>query len=248
MRTTTLLLFLLIPWFFSACSKAPVVPSEKQAGTYFQEGEAFFEEGRYKDAIASWEKVRDSYYSPELNILAELKIAEAHFLAEQYVEAAVAYEEFINNNPEHPQIPHALYQLGLSYYNQVLNHDQDQTATLQALNAFRTLQQRFPQDPRKEEVQAYIDRCLNLLAANELYIGQYYLKNDYYHAAVLRFEGILKRYPNYYQRDKVYFFLGQAYLKNGQRDEAMAIFNRLFKEFPGSEHAISAQKFIEENY
>jgi outer membrane protein assembly factor BamD len=230
------------------CSSQTVVPSAKQAGVYFQEGEDFFEQGLYNDAIASWEKVRDSYYSPELNTLAELKIAEAYFLSEKYLEAAVAYEEFLKNHPDHPQVPDVLYQLGLSYINQMLSYDQDQTATIQALNAFRTLKQRFPDYRRSEEVSIYIDRCLNQLAANELYIGTYYLKSKSYKAAMLRFEGILKRYPNYFERDKTYYYLGQAYLFNGQREKAVEIFNRLFEEFPGSEYIISAQKFIADNY
>ena len=190
-----------------ACAPKTVVPPAKQASAYFQEGEAFFEKGLYPDAIASWEKVRDSYYSPELNILAELKIAEAHFLAEQYIEAAAAYEAFLKNHPENPKVPDVLFQLGLCHLNLMLDKDQDQTATRQALLAFETLQQRYPNDRRKEEVQAYIDRCLNQLAANEVVIGQYYLKVGQYQAAINRLEGVFKRYPNYYDRAEAYFLL-----------------------------------------
>lgn len=232
----------------TGCSPKTVVPPAKQASFYFQEGEEFFERGLYQDAIASWEKVRDSYYSPELNALAELKIAEAYYLAEQYIEASVAYEEFLKNHPENSNVPNVLYKLGLSYINQMLKHDQDQTATIHALNAFRTLKQRFPEDRRAEETQIYIDRCLNQLAANELYIGQYYLKSKHYQAAITRLEGIFERYPNYYDRDKAYYYLGQAYLKNGEKEKATETFNTLFREFPGSEHIISAQKFVEKNY
>jgi outer membrane protein assembly factor BamD len=232
----------------AACAPKTVVPSAKQAGVYFQEGEEFFEKGRYQDAIASWEKVRDSYYSPELNLLAELKIAEAYYLSEQYVEAAVAYEEFLNNHPDSPYIPDVLYKLGLSYLDQMLDYDQDQTATVHALSAFRTFKKRFPEDRRIEEVQINIDRCLNQLASNEFYIGHFYLKNESYQAAITRFEGIFKRYPNYYDRDKAYYYLGQAYMMNGEKDKSTETFNKLFVQFPGSEYIISAQKFVEKNY
>lgn len=232
----------------TACAPKTVVPPSKQAGIYFQEGEDYFEQGLYTDAITSWEKVRDSYYSPELNTLAELKIAEAYYLDGKYIEAAVAYEEFLKNHPDHPQVPQVLFQMGLCYIEQMRDYDQDQTATAHALNAFQTLKQRFPDYPRREEVNIYIDRCMNQLAANEFYIGRYYLKTKEYKAAMLRFEAILKDYPNYYERDKTYFYLGQSYLKNGQRDKAVEVFNRLFNEYPQSEHIISAQKFIEKNY
>ncbi len=243
------IIFLLVAGFLlSACSPKTVVPPAKQAAVYFQEGESYFEKGLYRDAIASWEKVRDSYFSPELNTLAELKIAEAHYLSEEFVEAAVAYEAFLKNHPDHARVPDVLFQLGLSYIQQMYKYDQDQSPTIYALNAFKTLQQRFPEDRRKEEVQIYIDRCLNQLAASELNIGEYYLKAKVYPAAISRVEGLLKKYPNYYERDKAYYVLGQAYLLNGEKDKAVASFNTLFNEFVGSEYVLNAQRFIEKNY
>lgn len=235
-------------YFLASCSPSTVVPPAKNAGVYFQEGEEFYEKGLYEDAIASWEKVRDSYYSPELNTLAELKIAEAHFLAQQYVEASVAYEAFLKNHPDHPRVSDALYQLGLSYIYQMLSHDQDQTATIYALNAFQTFKERFPKDSRIEEVQIYIDRCKNMLAASELNVGEFYLRTDAYAAAINRIEKLLQKYPNYYERDKAYYFLGQAYLLNGDKDKATETFNLLFDEYVGSEYILDAQRFIEKNY
>lgn len=248
MHKSVICIFLLSLFLLAACAPSTVVPPAKNAGVYFQEGEEFFEKGLYRDAIASWEKVRDSYYSPELNTLAELKIAEAHFLGEEYIEAGVAYEEFLKNHPNHPRVPDALYQLGLSYVYQMLNVDQDQTATVYALNAFSTLKERFPEDRRMEEVQIYIDRCLNQLAASEVQIGQFYLRTKAYAASINRLEGVLKKYPNYYERDKAYYLLGQAYLMNGEKEEAVASFNTLFDDYVGSEFILDAQRFIEKNY
>ncbi|MDH3999166.1 MAG: outer membrane protein assembly factor BamD [Desulfuromonadales bacterium] len=241
-------LILSLTFLVAACAPTQVVPKAKQAGVYFQEGENFYEEGLYQDAIASWEKVRDSYFSPELNILAELKIAEAHYMAEQYIEAAVAYEEFLKNHPEHARVADVLYQLGLSYVNQMLDADQDQSATIYALNAFRTLDVRFPKDRRNEKTKIYIDRCLNQLASNELYVGEYYLKMGHYAASISRIQGLMRKYPNFYNRDRAYYYLGQAYLLNGEKAKAIDTFNTLFNEVPGSEFILSAQKFIERNY
>ena len=240
--------FLLGLFLLAACAPSTVVPPAKNAGVYFQEGEEFFEKGLYADAIASWEKVRDSYYSPEMNTLAELKIAEAHFLAEEYLEAGVAYEEFLRNHPDHPRVADVLYQLGLSYVYQMLNVDQDQSATIYALNAFQTLKERFPEDRRMEEVQIYIDRCINHLAASELSIGNYYLRTKSYSASINRVEKMLKKYPNFYERDRAYYVLGQAYLLNGDKEAAITAFNTLFNDYTGSEYILDAQKFVEENY
>jgi outer membrane protein assembly factor BamD len=235
----------LLSLLLTACAAKP--EPQKDAGYYFQEGEAFFAEGRYKDAVASWEKVRDSYLSPELNTLTEMKIAEAHFLNEEYVEAAVAYEAFLKNHPDHARIPDVLYQLGLSHMYQILNPDQDQTSTVSALKAFSSLQERFPNDRRMQEVKIYINRCQNQIADSELNVGQFYLRTKYYSAAINRIDGLLKKYPGYYQRDKAYFYLCKAYLMTGEKDKAEAAVNILLQDYVGSDFTADAQQPIEEN-
>jgi len=231
----------------AACSSKTATPPVQNAAAYFQEGEEFFEKGQYKDAITSWEKVRESYFSPELNTLAELKIADAHFLAEEYVEAAVAYEAFLKKHPNHSRTADVLYQIGLAYTFQILGIDQDQTATTYARNAFQTMQERFPEDSRKLEVQLYIDRCNNLLASSELNIGYFYLRTKVYQASINRIESLLKKYPDYYERDKAYYYLGQAYLLNGEKEKADLAFNTLFNDHAGSEFIADAQKFMKKN-
>jgi outer membrane protein assembly factor BamD len=214
---------------------------------YFQEGEAYFAEGSYKDAIASWEKVRESYQSPELNTLTELKIAEAHFLNKEYVEAAVSYEAFLKNHPNHARIADVLYRLGLCYMYQILSPDQDQTSTVNALNTFKSLQERFPDDPRMQEISLYINRCKNQIADSELGIAEFYLRTKYYSPAINRLESLLKTYPLYYKRDEAYFHLGQAYLMNGEKDKADAAFNTLLKDYADSDFVADARELIEEN-
>jgi len=231
----------------TACASQPVAPPVNQASIYFQEGEAFFEAGLYGDAIASWEKVRQSYYSPDLNILAEMMIAEAYFADEKYIEAAAAFEAFLKNNPTHPKAQDALYRLGLANLRQILAPDQDQTATRQALITFRSLLQRYPQDPRKDEVQAYIDHCRHQLAAHELMVGQYYLKTGQFLAAIKRFEGLAREYPGHHDSPEFYYHLGQAYQLGGDRARAGEVFGLLFNRFPQSKYVAAAEKFLRKN-
>lgn len=242
------LLFSACVLLLAAACTSTVVPPPRTADYYLQEGEGFFDKGLYEEAIASWEKVRDTYFSPELNILAETKIAEAHFLAGNYVEAAAAYEDFLKQHPDHERTAQILYQLGMSYYNQMLSADRDQTATRNALVTFEALLKRFPADPKNEEVGVLAARCRDRLAEHELYVGRFYLRSGEYQAAIHRLKSIFSHYPNYFKRDQVYFYLGQAYLKTGDRQQAIAAFNTLFKEFPQSEYIIEAQKTVEKLY
>ncbi len=238
---------LILCLFLSACA-ATTPPAPKSAAAYLQEGETLFDQGLYAEAVTAWEKVRDSFYSPELNVLAEMKIAEAYFLDEKYIESAAAYEDFLKQHPDDPRAEEALYRLGLSYYHQILEPDRDQTATRNALVSFETYLRRFPKTSRAEEVRIFIARCRDTLAEHELSISRYYLKSGNPAAALGRLQEVIKTYPNFSGRDAVWFYLGQSYLQTGQRQAAIEAFNSLYREFPGSKYVLQAQKYLEKKF
>lgn len=238
----------LLPFFLLVACSPGSVPPPKTADVYFQEGESFFEQGLYEDAIASWEKVRDTYYSPELNVLAELKIAEAHFRAEHYIEAAAAYEEFLKQHPGHEKTPEVLHQLGMSYFNQMLSADRDQTATRNAVSTFESLRKLYPDDARALAAKSLIDQARGRLAEHELYVGGFYLKYGKPDAAIQRLQRIFSSYPDFPEKDRAYFLLGQAHLQAGQKKEATEAFNTLYREFPNSEFIPKAQKILADKY
>ncbi len=232
----------------TACAATPPAATPvEQATTRFQEAEKLFDEGLYADAVVAWEQVREGYYSPELNILVELKIAEAYFLDGKYLEAAAAYEAFLKNHPDHPREEDILYQIGIANVRQMLDEDQDQTMTRQALDSFETLLKRYPQTSRRDEVSGYIDYCRNQLAANEVVVGRYYLKAGQYQAAINRFARVLRIYSSYPGEAEVFYRLGQAYLLNGDQPKAQEAFSALFNRYPYSDYVADAEEFIRKN-
>lgn len=237
---------LVISLSLSACSGTKTKQTSS-AEKYFQEGEGYFEKNLYDDAIASWEKVRDTFYSPELSMLAELKIAEAYYVSERYDEAATAFSDFLANHPKDFRIATVLYRLGLSYYQQILSADRDQTATENALATFQQLVQRFPDSTNAQEAGYLIQRCKTRLAEHDVYVGAYYVKKKHYQPAISRLESVLVEFPDYYYRDEAFYHLGKAYLKSGQKEKADAVFQQLFDQFPGSDFTADAQELLEDD-
>lgn len=247
MRQTYKWLFpVLFCLLLAACGGSKVKP-ENSAEKYFREGEKYFESDLIDDAIASWEKVRDTFYSPELSMLAELKIAEAYYVSKRYEEAALAYQDFLKQHPNDFRAATILYRMGLSYYQQILSPDRDQTSTRNALRSFQELTRRFPDDSQAQEAEHLILRCRTRLAEHEVYVGHYYLKRKQYQPAIQRLKEILDSFPDYYYRDEAYFYLGSAYLKTNQVDQANVIFKKLTEEFPGSDYTEEAQELLK-NY
>jgi len=242
-RFTSFALCLLL----AACAQT-VVPTPKSGDHYLQEGDTFFENENYSDAIASWEKVRDTFQSAELTATADYRIAEAHYLNQDYLEAATAFEGFLKQHPEHPRYVDALYYLGVAYFEQVLSKDRDQTATKNARLTLRNFVSRYPKDKRVTKAEQIISACTMRLAEHELYVGHFYLRTDNYVAAVKRLTPIPEAYPGFPELDQVYLYLGQAHLRAGQRPEAVEVFNTLYAKFPGSKAVSKARKTLAKEY
>ena len=134
--------------------------------------------------------------STRLAILAELKIADAHFKLEEYDEAIVAYEEFANLHPLNEAIPYVIYQTGLCYHNRVDTIDRDQNNALKALETFNRLTRQHPDDPYALKADEKAKECLKSIAGHEFLVGLYYFKSKHYKAALARFRSVLSQYPD----------------------------------------------------
>jgi outer membrane protein assembly factor BamD len=161
-----------------------------------QDGMDQYTSGNYRKAIDSFEKLKDYYPFDKLAMLAELKIADAHFKLEEYEEAIVAYEEFANLHPLNEAIPYVIYQTGMSYHNRVDTIDRDQTNALKALETFNRLTRQYPEDPYAFKANEKAKQCLKSIAGHEFYVGLYYFKSKHYKAALVRFRSVLSQYPD----------------------------------------------------
>jgi len=128
------------------CSSCSLFKSKdlKSAKELALDGMDEFNSNNYKSAIESFEKLKDWYPFSKYAILAELKIADAHYRLQEYEEAVFAYEEFENLHPRNEAIPYVVYQIGLSYFEQMDTVDRDQTTALKAIETFERLNKQFP--------------------------------------------------------------------------------------------------------
>ena len=185
-------------FIFSGCAwfsdTSPEV--EKSAQELAKEGTLEFKEGNYTSAIEAFTTLRDWYPFSKYAILAELKIADAHYKKESYEEALIAYQEFENLHPKNDTIPYIIYQSGMCWYKRLTQLDQDQTPARKAIEQFQRLTHRFPNDPLSQKSAKKIKRCVNSIAAHEAYVADFYLKAKHYKAALKRYEGIVANYPD----------------------------------------------------
>jgi outer membrane protein assembly factor BamD len=195
LKTQIFILLLVVSFYVVGCAGHNTVV-EKPANELIDDGILQFNKGNYKRAIESFEQLKDWYPFSKFAILAELKIADAHFELEQYPDAVFAYEEFEKLHPRNEAVPYVIYQVGMSHYLQVDTVDRDQTSAHKAVVAFRRLMRQYPTDSYAHLAQGYVDNCIRSLAGHEFYVGIYYYRIKKYRAALERFKKLIVNYSD----------------------------------------------------
>lgn len=176
----------------------------------YKHGAELYQEGRYRKAIESFQRLKEQYPLHNLVVSAEIGIADSYFSDETYVEAEMVYRDFISLRPTNENLPYAMYQLAMCHYNQMGSIDQDQTETIKALKEFERLVTRFPDSKFSVLAERHILECRKRLAEKEFYIGHFYFIQGKYRAALGRFETIARDYPGIGLDYKVRYFLEES--------------------------------------
>ena len=192
-RITALLLVSLL--LISGCAWFET-KEERTAQELVSDGMDQFNDGDYKKAIESFEKLKDWYPFSKFVILAELKTADAYYRFKKYEDAVVGYEDFENLHPRNEAIPYVIYQTGLCYFEQIDTIDRDHTPAVKAMEIFMRLQKQFPGNLYANRAEEHIKKCIKILAGHEFYVAFYYFKTKHYKAALNRFKWVLANYPD----------------------------------------------------
>jgi outer membrane protein assembly factor BamD len=243
------MIFLLIalPLLFGCGGKGKDIKKiEGEPEKLYKEGLARFNKRDYPEALRKFEELKSSFPdSPPYTIWAELKIGDCHFLKKEYVEAIAAYEEFKKIHPSHEEIPYVQYQIAMSYYNQMLTLDRDQTSTQKALSSFEYIIANYPPSLFTDKSKGKVGVCKKRLADHEFYIGNFYYKQGRFQAAASRFEGLLEKFPKNPGEDETLYLLGKSYLEFDQWKKAEAAFMKIVTEYPKSTHYKTARGILD---
>ncbi|MBK1636288.1 outer membrane protein assembly factor BamD [Rhodovulum adriaticum] len=161
--------------------------------------------------------------------------AYAHHRDRNYEDARAAAQRYIDFYPADQDAAYAQYLLALSYYDQIDLVGRDQGLTFQALQAFRTLIERYPDSEYARSGILKFDLAFNHLAAKEMEVGRYYLKRQHYTAAINRFRVVVEDFQTTTQTAEALYRLIECYLALGLDDEAQTAGAILGHNFRGTE-------------
>lgn len=202
------------------------------------------EEGDHRQAAKVFDEVeRQHPYSPWAT-RAQLMAGFAHYQANQYDEAIVAIDRFIELHPAHPDVPYALYLKGLCYYERISTVDRDQEMTERARESFDELITRYPNSEYARAAKVKMELAIDNLAGKEMVVGRFYLKQRNYLAAINRFKRVVDAYQGTTHVPEALLRMTEAYVALGLRDEARKTAAVLGHNYPESEWYADAYALV----
>ena len=162
----------------------------------FEAGNDAMREKNYKQAATYFGRIKEEHPFSPYALRAELALADAHFLDEEYWMAAEAYRDFETLHPRHEAIPYILYQLGVSLRKTYTSIDRSATEVKEAQEYFTRLQQEYPDTEYGRQAAEQIAACRKTLAQREIFIANVFWGMENYQAAHSRFQHVVETYPD----------------------------------------------------
>ena len=170
--------------------------------------------------------------------------AYAFYQQNEYDDAVLVLDRFIQLHPGNRNTPYAYYLKGLCYYEQISDAAREQSMTEKAQQTFNELIARYPNSIYVADARAKQGLILNHLAAQNMVVGRYYLKQGDLIPALNRFRTVVVDYPNTNQVPEAYYRLGTAYVLLGMDRAANDMVNILKKRWPDNEWTKRSQKIM----
>lgn len=184
-------------------------------------------------------------------VLAELRLADAEFGAEQYLEAIDSYRLFIKFHPTHEMVAngYSTFKIGESYFKQLggdfwlfpPSFEKDQSSTEDSANELKSFLDKYPDSPYRNKAKEMLVEIGKRLANHEWYVARYYWDRGKPMGTVLRLRRLLERYRGIGYDEEALWLLGRAYVAVDMNDRAKLAWTELVNKFPKGDRASDAR-------
>ena len=139
-----------------------------------------------------------------------------------YDEAILNLKRFIKIYPANTNIDYAHYLIAISYYEQILDEDKDIEPLLLSKDTIESFLKKYPNTDYAMDLKFKLDLIVNQMAAKELSIARYYIKNEKWIPAINRLKVIVEKYDKTIFVEEALFRLVEIYYRIGLENEATA--------------------------
>jgi outer membrane protein assembly factor BamD len=206
------------------------------------------------EAVKFFEYVKTKYPYSKYAALSELRLADLKYDQGRYVEAAEAYQQFVQLRPTHEDVEYAQYRVGLSYLKDAPSdfalfppsHEKDQRQVEKAVTALRDFVQTHPDSKHLPEAKKHLSDAEARLAAHEWYVAEFYYKRSRWAGAAGRYETLVERYPGSRYEPDALWKLAHAYQALDEKYRARTALQKLIAKHPQDSRRVEAEKLLAE--
>ncbi|WP_370049416.1 MULTISPECIES: outer membrane protein assembly factor BamD [Salipiger] len=201
----------------------------------YERGEYELDRRDGEQAAYYFSEVERLYPYSEWSKRALIMQAYAFHTEKDYENSRSSAQRYIDFYPTDEDAAYAQYLLALSYYDQIEEVGRDQGLTFQALQALRTVIERYPESEYARSSILKFDLAFDHLAGKEMEIGRYYLRDKHFGAAISRFRVVIEDFQTTTHTPEALHRLVEAYLSLGLVQEAQSAGAILGYNYQGSE-------------
>lgn len=236
-------LCLILCFLLSACSSPSEVVYDTAEEAYLA-GYHAFEKTDYEAAAEIFDQVEQNFPFSEWADKAQVMMAYSQYKRNEYNEALLTLDRFIQLHPGNKNTPYAIYLKGLCYFEQMSDTTREQEMAANAEHSFQELVARYPSSIYYNDAKAKLVMIQNHLSGKEMEIGRYYQKREDFTAAMNRFQAVLINYPDSNQVPEAYYRLAACYQALGMVKQAQAVSKKMSERFENSLWTKRAQKIM----
>jgi outer membrane protein assembly factor BamD len=173
-----------------------------------------------------------------------MKRGEAFFDKEEFAEAIVEYQHFLELHRAHQLAVYAQFRMAESHLRMAKSIDRDPEPIQKAITAFEKLRKDFPGSKYEGQALQRLEDCHDWLAKTHLFVGQFYYRRASYLAAAHRFDQIMKDYPSKQVAPEALYYLALTYQELGAIDWATEKLQLLAEKYPNTEFSRDGRRLL----
>ena len=247
-----IILSFLILLLFS-CTKTEVKDSEppstkQEAMDIYKDALSSMEEGQYLIASEKFDQSESLLPQTEWAAKSALMSSYCLYTISFYDEAILNLKRFKKVYPADSNIDYAEYLIAIMYYEQILDEQKDIEPLILSKKTIENFLKKYPNTDYALDLKFKLDLIINQMAAKEISIARYYIKNEKWIPAINRLKIIVEEYDRTIFVEEALFRLVEIYYRVGLENEAKAAAAMLGYNYNSSEWYEKSYKILNRDY
>ena len=242
----------LIIFLITSCSKDEPelnIPADKERSIeIYKEAVEAMNKGDFFYASKKFSEAEPIMSQLEFSAKASLMSSYCLYLINFYPEATANLQRFINQYPADKNIPYAYYLIAISLYEQILDEKKDIEPLIKSKEKIIFFLENFPDTEYALDLKFKLDLVNNQLAAKEMYIAKYYIKQQKGIPAINRLKDVVNNFSKTVFIEEALHRLVEVYYKVGLIEEAKATASILGYNYNSSEWYARTYKVLNKSY